>query len=256
VNLVALKAIPSSVAMIDAGQAFRVNDPEHAQQLLLSGHARLQDAPVEWDGIQWPGATVVILASGESLTPLQCQQVLRWRKSAGAAARRCIVVNTTFRRAPWADVLYACDAPWWRKYHAEVDETFWGERWTQDKEATREFGVRWIESRRAPGLGKTPGLIHQGGNGGYQAINLAYQAGASKIVLLGFDMHGTHWHGRYDNGLPNTSPHLFKTWIEGFSALAGDLERMGVDVVNCTPGSALQCFVMASLTETIEGTTT
>ena len=254
-NLVALKAIPSSVAMIDAGQAFRVHDPEHAQSLVRSGHARWQNEPPEWGGIHWPGASVVILASGASLTLAQCEQVQVWRESAGAAARRCIVINTTFERAPWADVLYACDAPWWRKYHAQVQQQFGGALWTQDKEATREFGVRWIESRRAPGLGKTPGLIHQGGNGGYQAINLAYQAGAAKLILLGYDMHGTHWHGRYENGLPNTSPHLFKTWVEGFAALAADLEREGVEVVNCTPGSALTCFTMASLSETIEGTT-
>lgn len=194
--------------------------------------------------LQWPGQTVVILASGPSLSEEQVEAVRRWR---AAKFGRVIAVNTTFRRAPWADVLYACDGQWWQVYHAEAERVFKGELWTQDMTARRHYAINRVESAMLPGLGKKPGLIHQGGNGGYQAINLAYQAGCDRIVLLGFDMHGTHWHGRYDNGLPNTAAHLFKTWISGFDALAADLLNEGVEVVNCAPGSRLTCFPTADL---------
>lgn len=250
-QLVALAPIPSSVSQIIAGQAF-VADEAYGGQLIAEGRARLASGPLPgWDGLRWPGATVVILASGPSLTVEQCAAVQVWRKGAGGAGaagiRRCIAINTTFRRAPWADVLYACDAAWWRLHHAEVESEFTGELWTQDAEATHKFGVKRIESARRPGLGKRPGVIHQGGNGGYQAINLAFHAGARKIILLGFDMQGTHWHGKYENGLPNTQPWLFKQWLANFDGLAGDLAQEGVDVVNCSPGSALAIFRASGL---------
>lgn len=194
--------------------------------------------------LQWPDETAVILASGQSLSDAQVEAVKLWH-SAGRG--RVIAVNTTFRRAPWADVLYACDGQWWQVYHAEAETTFRGALWTQDMTARRHYAINRVESVIKPGLGKTPGVIHQGGNGGYQAINLAYQAGVARIVLLGFDMHGTHWHGKYSNGLPNTAPHLFKSWISGFDALAADLLKEGVEVINCAPGSRLTCFPTADL---------
>lgn len=194
-----------------------------------------------WDGLAgFEGATVVILASGPSLTEEQCNVVRAWR-DVGDPTRRAVAINNTFRRAPWADVLYGCDAAWWRVYHAEVIEVFAGQLWTQDKAAMELTRMHHVESARGIGLGRRPGVIHQGGNGGYQAINLVWQAGAARIVLLGFDMHGTHWHGKHV-GLPNTPQWLFAQWLKQFDPLAGDLEMEGVEVVNCTPGSALNSF--------------
>lgn len=201
---------------------------------------------MRWDGIRWDDATVVILASGPSLTEAQCAAVKAWRDA--GEARRVIAINTTFRRAPWADVLYACDAQWWIAFRKEVDMAFAGERWTQDELAV-VYGVRRIASVRGKGLSRTPGVIHQGGNSGYQAINLAWQAGAARILLLGFDMQGTHWHGRYGNGLANTAAHLFEQWLVEFKPLAADLKTEGIDVVNCTPGGRLECFPRAALSE-------
>jgi len=212
-------------------------------------HAATPERPAQkWNGLEWPGATVVIMASGQSLTAEQCAAVLGWRAmDPKGNGRKTIVINNTFLRAPWADVLYACDGAWWRVHAASVGIIFRGQRWTQDVEAQREFGVHRIESQRLPGLGKRPGVIHQGGNGGYQAINLAFQAGARRIILLGYDMHGTHWHGAHGNGLPNTQAWLYAQWVRNFDRLAADLEAEGVQVVNATPGSKLECFPRKAL---------
>jgi hypothetical protein len=66
------------------------------------------------------------------------------------------------------------------------------------------------------------------------------------MILLGFDMHGDHWHGKHE-GLPNPNPALFADWIQRFAVLATDLEAEGVEVVNCSPGTALRCFPTADL---------
>jgi hypothetical protein len=205
-------------------------------------------------GLRWPGAAVVILASGSSLTVAQCEAVRAWRRAQPTITsrpRRVIAINTTFRRAPWADVLYACDETWWRAYHEEARGSFLGELWTQDEQARRYRGVSVVPSRDAPGLSPIPGVVHQGGNSGYQAIGLAVQAGARRIALLGYDYHGPHWHGAHPAGLTNPSDDLMARWVGRMVPLADDCARVGVDVVNCTPASALRCFRTASLDDVL-----
>ena len=206
-----------------------------------------------WSGRTWSDGTAVVIASGPSLDEAQCEMVRAWRHA--SFGRHVIVVNTSFRRAPWADVLYACDGVWWVHYFDHVDRGLWEpfqqERWTQERDAALRYGLRWIESSASPGLGRRPGLIHQGGNGGYQAINLAVQRGAKRVLLLGFDMQGTHWHGVHPRPLANTRPYLFQVWRKNFIRLAADLKQDGIEVLNCTPGSALDVFPMADLAEAL-----
>lgn len=91
-------------------------------------------------------------------------------------------------------------------------------------------------------MSRDPELIYTGGNSGYQAINLAWHFGAARILLLGYDMRPGHWHGKHPRPLSNYSP--YEEWVRRFRLLAGDLD---IPVVNCTPGSALDAFPMASL---------
>lgn len=172
-----------------------------------------------------------IIASGPSLTAEDCERVRRFRT---------IVVNTSYRLAPWADYLYACDYWWWANNLADVRERFHGELWTQDRKAANAYRLNYVESRRLPGLGRD--CIHQGGNSGYQAVNLAYLWGARTIVLLGFDMSPdgkrTHWHEPHSSLV--SSP--YETWVERFGVLADDLRNEGVRVLNASRRTALTCF--------------
>jgi hypothetical protein len=190
----------------------------------------------------WPESTVAIVAGGPSVNDEQIQTVKRWREASQNA--RVIVINTTFKRAPWADLLYACDTPWWDTYIAQVRDTFHGALWTQNIASKQFDGVRTVGSLNAPGLSRRPGVIHQGGNSGYQAINLAWLAGARRMRLLGFDMRNvdgrTHHHGDHPGVLHR--PMVYDRWLPQFDALAADLRCEGVEVLNCTPGSALKVF--------------
>lgn len=187
---------------------------------------------------RWVGESVAILASGPSLRHAPLQEI-------DESGCRVIVVNNSWQLAPWADLLYACDMHWWDRYFPEVDARFSGQLWTQEAGAVWKYPrISYIRSIALPGLSRRPGVIHQGGNSGYQAIGLAYQTGAKRIFLFGFDMHGSHWHGEHEKSV---SGHLtvqldFENWIPQFSALASDLKAEGVEVVDCTPGSALECF--------------
>lgn len=97
-------------------------------------------------------------------------------------------------------------------------------------------------------------IIHQGGNGGYQAINLAYLWGAKAIVLLGMDCGvnakgEVHWHGRHGAGLSNPDNNTFAAWRAKFHTLADDLRAEGVPIYNCSRETTLDCFPRHSLEE-------
>jgi hypothetical protein len=251
-RLVALQAINHSAGTIERGQAFLAQATMAADLLATKQAVREADSPRWLDGLQWPGSTVVCIASGPSLTVEQCERVRAWRD--GGPNRRAIVINTSYLLAPWADVLYACDARWWDRYIADVRPTFRGQLWTQDDKALKHDGVRWVKSEALAGLGRRPGVIHQGSNSGYQAINLAWQAGAVRILLVGYDMRHDngrlHWHGDHPGALHMVPG--FADWLSRFAVLADDLKREAVDVVNCTPGSALTVFKKLELTEGLQ----
>ena len=119
---------------------------------------------------------------------------------------------------------------------------FDGLKVTQDQRAADEFSLLRVPSVDEPGLSASPLRIHQGGNSGYQALNLAVLLGSERIILLGYDMHGGHWHGRHGGRLNNPEPGNFARWIAAFRTV-----RAPVPVINCTPGSALDVFPLANL---------
>jgi hypothetical protein len=187
---------------------------------------------------------VVVAASGPSLTPEVAKAV---------RGHPAIAVNDAYRLLPFADVLYACDSSWWLAHKGAMD--FKGERWSSHGVAGRvrhndksEVGPRFrlnlIEGRDGEGFSTDPSAIHYGSNSGFQAVNMAILWGATRIILVGFDMHGTHFFGTHPRGLRNTTN--FKNFIRAFDRAATRLPA-GVEILNATPGSALRCFPMVSL---------
>lgn len=159
-----------------------------------------------------------------------------------------IAVNATGNLTPWADVIYACDEPFWHHYRAILPAG--PERWTTSEPAARAYRLNFIASVDEPGLSESPRRIHQGGNSGYQALNLAYIWGAARVILLGYDMQYTggksHWHGDHKGGLPNLGPAL-AAWPARFAAVAAQWPH----VVNATRVSALTCFPRVDLAEAL-----
>lgn len=185
----------------------------------------------------WSGATVAVLASGPSMSQAVADQV----RAAGVPA---IAVNNTFRLAPWASMLYAADANWWQCNPDALG--FDGLRVSAEKVS----GVLLLRHTGAVGFEPDPSAVRTGGNSGYQAVHVAAHAGAKRILLCGFDMHdrgGSHWHGDHPHPLRNTGPALFERWCQRFEEMAGALSDRGIEVLNCTPGSALKAFPQVPL---------
>jgi hypothetical protein len=102
-----------------------------------------------------------------------------------------------------------------------------------------------------------PGVVGSGGNSGFQALNIAAQFGANRILLIGFDMHaanGVHWYGanRWKDA-NNPLDHNYVRWRGALGKQARVLAAMGVDVVNASMDSALVCFRKCSIDEALSG---
>src|SRR5690606_20149057 len=123
---------------------------------------------------------------------------------------RVIVINNSWQLAPWADLLYACDGRWWETYRPE----FSGLRVSQDPRAG-EFNALRVPSVPEPGLSLDPLRIHRGGNSGYQALNLAVLLGCARVLLVGYDMKGDHWHPPHQDSNPDEG--RFACWRQNFA---------------------------------------
>ena len=191
----------------------------------------------------WRGYPVVVLASGPSLTLEQCSTVLK-RKDV-----KSIATNTTgLEKAPWADVLYGCDFLWWRQYAAKAKSLHPLGCWTTDRASAERWQLNWIRSAPRDGLGS--GMVHINGNSGAGALNLAVCFGARRILLLGFDMKAApdgkrHHHDEHPKPLVQKSQ--FGEWVHKMRKVADDCKARGIEVINCTPGSALPYFPFSTI---------
>lgn len=205
---------------------------------------------------EWRGETAVILASGPSLTREQCEAV-RGKCRVIAVNNQGIDTDCDGVRvpafAPWADVLYAADAKWWRHY-ADRALKFAG------RKVTIRDTLPWPEvyslkqSSEHASFDPRPTHLVSGGNSGYQAIHLAVHFGARRIILLGYDMkegrnRRRHWFGNHEGKL-NSRGNFFG-WMRAMDKFAKVLAHMNVEVINCTADTALRSFRRAPLTEVI-----
>ncbi len=193
----------------------------------------------------WLGATVVVLGSGPSLTP---EQVNYCKGKA-----KVIAINNTVTLAPWADLLYFCDKRWY-EWHQDWVSSFKGQIMTLENYELREKipGLKCLEKASLLGLSCVPTSICTGSNSGVQVLNICLHLRAAKIILLGMDAKSdgkkTHWFGEHP--IP-TPVDIYEKFVEGFGQISNGLEACGVEVVNATTRTALDCFPKVSLSEVL-----
>ncbi|HEY8355163.1 MAG TPA: hypothetical protein VIK69_09140 [Methylophilaceae bacterium] len=149
---------------------------------------------------------------------------------ANSVRGRCkvVAVSDAYRLAPWADALCSTDAAWWREHPDAI--AFPGPK----------FGAM-PEFQAIPCVERLPVGSHI--NSGLLGVHVAVRFGARKVLLCGFDMGGDHFFGRHPEPLKNTSPKRFEDFKLQFSRF----NPLGIEIVNCTPGSGLKCYRMSSL---------
>lgn len=186
----------------------------------------------------WPGQTIAVFGSGPSMSQAVADAVL-------AADVPAIAVNDTYKLAPWAAILFSADLTWWR-FHMEHVAGFRGLK-VCSQPGRPLPGVQRIKLSGDFGFDPDPSCIRFGGNSGYQAVHIGIHTGAAKILLCGFDMHGTHFFGKHPEPLRNPHENRFARWIKRFK----DLRDCGAEIINCTPDSALPWFPMMRLEDAL-----
>lgn len=196
----------------------------------------------------WRGECVAIVASGPSIKGLDLS-ILRDRI-------HVIAIKVAIDLCPWAEVCYGCDAAWW------IDRgglpKYKGIKICHGVAAKHFADMRRVEidMKSDAILVDEPLKLGNGGNSGFQAINLAVQFGATDIILMGIDCHergGVHWYGRNKwNNANNPMGTNYNRWIKGFNAVTRELHRMGVTVTNASTQSEVKCFPRVPLAETMQ----
>lgn len=195
--------------------------------------------------------TIVCIGTGPSLTD---QQISTAREK-GFTLFGC---NNVFQRVPDLELLYGCNAAWWDTYWKELKKHA-AEKWTTNQQAARRYQINWIGERMGQGLCEEPNVIHHGHGSGYSLVSMAHKKGATRILLLGYDLKypsgynaaahdpggARHYFGEYPKHLQHWPSVNVKDGIHfELVELYRSIHEQGlIEIINCSPGSALDSVI-------------
>jgi len=181
--------------------------------------------------------------------------------------KNVIGVNSAYQLGDWVDVLFFGEKRWYEKHEQALkDHPAW--KVTVAPQLDKTSGLTYLEkdSYKKRGISITPDRIAWNLNSGAASISLAYHLGATRIILLGFDMgldddQDSHWFGRHYeiNGENLTKARYveskyanFKRHIRAFPAVADDAQRLGLTIINASPNSKIEDLPKCSVSELLE----
>lgn len=160
-----------------------------------------------------------------------------------------IAVNDAYQLFPNADTLYAADMDWWThrkpKFNGErLTCTF--DRPANRSQLAKDAGIELVPAKNGHGF-TLEGPIHYGRHSGFQAINIAMRR-TRLIVMVGFDMKGTHFFGAHKRPLRQKTD--YQRWIDDMHEAARHLPKHH-RIINATEDTALECFERMPLAEAL-----
>lgn len=224
----------------------------------------------------YEGETAVCIASGPSLSDADVAYA-RSMKAEGKC--RIFVCNNNYLKVPEADVLFFCDKTFW-VWHCTnpAFQDFKGTKITLSTEIG-EPDINVMQAGLPDGLSTSASMLSTGGNSGYMTINLAFLYGIKRVILLGYEMQPkefeegdpeveamiaagarleknaagryivTHWFGNHKQA---TKPEWFSQVVGNFATMIPALERDGLEVINCSHPTAIQCFPKGNIQEVLK----
>jgi hypothetical protein len=162
-----------------------------------------------------------------------------------------IAVNSAYKEVLKAGLegglLFFTDTGWWNSHPEVLAEWLPRRIVTLSRTAKRDapFQVHRIQhavpSHGFPDYGAS--AVRWGRSSGHTAVALAVALGAKRIILLGFDMRvvdgRSHFHTEKADA---TSPGVYEGYVRDFAGWNAAAKEIGVEIVNATPGSALDEF--------------
>ena len=216
----------------------------------------------------WPDQDVFILGGGPSI-PQQFnipQEIINKVRSKEISAsiysdymkqihdKNVIGINAAFMFGNWIDILFFGDIDFYRCYTDQL-KNFTNLKLTC-REELDEYNNQPYEDiyvipkneNKRKGISDDPASISWNLNSGSASISIAANAGAKRIILLGFDMNpipnNQHWwHRLYQY----QDPPQFNRHIQGFEQIKQDADKRGIEILNASPDSAITQFKKINL---------
>jgi hypothetical protein len=201
---------------------------------------------------KFEGDTAIVCGTGPSITLEIIDQVNGSGCRVFGANRAWEIFN--------CDVVHGCNYQFWDHYWPQIkDQQF--DKWTTRPELEGKYpGLNYIEERWEDGLSKEQHWISAHHGTGPQLVNIAYLYGCTRLLLVGWDMRylgktgpQTYTRRRYLDEDPLTLNHWPRTGPNGEqTGLIKEMETIhpedyGIEIINCTPDSAMTCFPMGDL---------
>ncbi len=226
----------------------------------------------------WEGGDVWILGGGPSVTKQfgipdkVVQDVVKGLSPPSVYSpymvpihdKHIIGINVAYLIGDWIDMVFVGDQAFFFK-HIDGLAKFPGMKVTCHHMTEGYDWVKYLvrDSRHGRGISDNPKMVSWNGNSGAAAISVAANAGAKRIILLGFDMKLDEtkkqwWHNLYGRD-PNAKRSPKKPWhmpfdrhLRGFPEIQKDARRRGIEIWNVSPDSAIREFPKMNLSEALE----
>lgn len=208
---------------------------------------------------RFPGATGFCIGTGPSLTAEQIELIRGARARSDISSRtphgvRVFGINDAYRICDFLDVLYAADYRW-VEHHFERTVGLPCDRWHAfHKQHDPAPGWHEIPVKGNDGLSTDRTMLRHGQHSGYQIINLAYLMGCTTIALVGYDGHsgGKHFFGKHPTPMMDVETN-YASMVPHFRSMAKHAAILNLNIVNATPGSAIDAFDRVDLAQFIGG---
>ena len=215
----------------------------------------------------WEGGEVWILGGGPSvieqfnIPKRVVQNVLGGQAPPSAYSpymksihnKHVIGINVSFLIGNWMDMVFFGDSGFFLGQQNNL-ANFPGIKVTCHPHAGKKDWVKYLarDNSHPRGISSNPRMVSWNSNSGSAAISLAAHTGAKRIILLGFDMKlddesKQHWHDAYhrlasltENTRNKALP--FNHHLKGFPEIAKDAKKMGIEILNASPDSAIDVF--------------
>jgi len=210
----------------------------------------------------WQGGTVFILGGGPSFN-LEKEKNISLIKD-----KRVIGTNVAYTLGDWIDIVWFGDLKFWRYHKARLREYPSLVMTCNDNTTLNEY--TWLKQLRrkgsATGICTDRRYVCWNRNTGSSAINLAYHLGAKRVVLLGFDMKEVakekhedgrpikNWHDvhkKYETRKMQESLGCYKRYLKCMPDIKRDADKLGLEIINATPNSAIVQFPFAKLEDLV-----
>ena len=196
-----------------------------------------------------------VIGAGPSLTAEDCEIIRKRQQERGAYV---ICANRAIELCPWADALIAVDRVFFTLNKdlvrglsgVTINVGEWGDAIDTDCDI-----VRWRWDRRGRrqdnwGICLDPGVLAWNTSSGHHAINIAAHLSAKKVCLLGMDCReasGRSWHFHKDYRTNTRLP--ISMWAENHAAIASAAHGLGIEIVNYSRVTGIDCYPRAMLDE-------